>query len=161
MSISTSSASGRTATVAVEVWIRPWLSVLGTRCTRWTPLSYFMTEYTLSPEILNSMVLNPPASDGLEDRTSIFHLREEAKRSYILNRSPAKMAASSPPAAPRISTMVSFSSAGSAGMSMNFTSSAMPGSFASIAAISSWANSFISGSASISLAAARSSSAST
>ncbi len=29
MSISISSASGRTATVAVEVWMRPWLSVLG------------------------------------------------------------------------------------------------------------------------------------
>ena len=25
------------ATVAVEVWIRPWLSVAGTRCTRCTP----------------------------------------------------------------------------------------------------------------------------
>ena len=38
-------ASGRihtsTATVAVEVWMRPCASVAGTRCTRWTPLSYF------------------------------------------------------------------------------------------------------------------------
>ena len=37
-------ASGRihtsTATVAVDVWIRPLASVAGTRCTRWTPLSY-------------------------------------------------------------------------------------------------------------------------
>ena len=38
--MSTSSASGSTATVAVEVWMRPLASVLGTRCTRWTPLSY-------------------------------------------------------------------------------------------------------------------------
>ncbi len=38
---STSSASGRTATVTAEVWMRPWDSVTGTRCTRWTPLSYF------------------------------------------------------------------------------------------------------------------------
>ncbi|MFM8682441.1 MAG: hypothetical protein ACKOEG_01450 [Chthoniobacterales bacterium] len=30
---------GRTATVAVEVWMRPWASVAGTRCTRCTPLS--------------------------------------------------------------------------------------------------------------------------
>ena len=37
---STSSAWGITATVAVEVWMRPWVSVSGTRCTRCTPLSY-------------------------------------------------------------------------------------------------------------------------
>ena len=39
ISISTSSASGRTTTVAVEVWIRPDDSVAGTRWTRWTPPS--------------------------------------------------------------------------------------------------------------------------
>ncbi len=38
---STSSASGRTATVAVEVWMRPADSVSGTRCTRCTPPSNF------------------------------------------------------------------------------------------------------------------------
>jgi hypothetical protein len=32
---------GSTATVAVDVWIRPLASVAGTRCTRCTPLSYF------------------------------------------------------------------------------------------------------------------------
>ena len=37
MSISTSSASGSTVTVAVEVWIRPLASVTGTRCTRCVP----------------------------------------------------------------------------------------------------------------------------
>src|SRR5437899_11833759 len=36
---STSSASGSTATVTAEVWMRPCCSVAGTRCTRWTPLS--------------------------------------------------------------------------------------------------------------------------
>ena len=36
-----SSASGRTATVTVLVWTRPWLSVDGTRCTRCTPDSNF------------------------------------------------------------------------------------------------------------------------
>ncbi len=41
---STSSASGRTATVAVEVWIRPEDSVTGTRWTRWTPDSCFRRE---------------------------------------------------------------------------------------------------------------------
>src|SRR3972149_5426103 len=39
MSTSISSASGRTATVAVLVWMRPWASVAGTRWTRWAPLS--------------------------------------------------------------------------------------------------------------------------
>jgi hypothetical protein len=39
MTMSTSSASGITATVQAEVWIRPWVSVLGTRWTRCTPLS--------------------------------------------------------------------------------------------------------------------------
>ena len=38
-------ASGRTATVAVEVCTRPLASVSGTRWTRWTPLSYFSRLY--------------------------------------------------------------------------------------------------------------------
>ena len=42
--ISTSSASGRMLTVAVEVWIRPDASVVGTRCTRCTPLSNLSRE---------------------------------------------------------------------------------------------------------------------
>ena len=37
---SSGSASGKTATVAAEVWMRPWDSVTGTRWTRWPPLSY-------------------------------------------------------------------------------------------------------------------------
>ena len=49
ISTSTSSASGMTATVAVEVWMRPWLSVSGTRCTRCVPPSYLKTEYAPSP----------------------------------------------------------------------------------------------------------------
>ena len=38
---STSSASGITQTPAALVWMRPWLSVTGTRCTRCTPPSNF------------------------------------------------------------------------------------------------------------------------
>ena len=38
-SMSTSWASAITATVAVEVCTRPWVSVAGMRWTRWTPLS--------------------------------------------------------------------------------------------------------------------------
>ena len=50
MSMSTSSASGSTATVAAEVWMRPPASVSGTRCTRWTPDSNFSRENTPRPE---------------------------------------------------------------------------------------------------------------
>ena len=39
MATSTSSASGSTVTVAVEVWIRPLASVTGTRWTRCVPAS--------------------------------------------------------------------------------------------------------------------------
>lgn len=38
---SISVGSGITATDAVDVWTRPLDSVLGTLCTRWTPLSNF------------------------------------------------------------------------------------------------------------------------
>ena len=37
--MSTSSASGKTATVAIEVWTLPCDSVLGTLCTRCAPAS--------------------------------------------------------------------------------------------------------------------------
>ena len=106
------------------------------------------------------MDLKPPASEGLESSTVIFHFLDSMKRWYILNRSPAKMAASSPPAAERISTMVSFSSIGSPGMSMILMSSSSWGSFASFSEISIWSISFSSASAascSISLATSMSS----
>ena len=46
ISTSTSSASGRTATVADEVWTRPCDSVTGTRWTRCGPASNFMRDHT-------------------------------------------------------------------------------------------------------------------
>ena len=49
--MSTSSASGSTATVAAEVWMRPCASVAGTRCTRCTPDSNFSRENTPLPAI--------------------------------------------------------------------------------------------------------------
>jgi hypothetical protein len=52
MAMSTSSASGRTATVAAEVWIRPLASVAGTRWTRWTPDSNFSRAKTPLPATL-------------------------------------------------------------------------------------------------------------
>jgi hypothetical protein len=42
--VAESSASGITATVQAEVWMRPWVSVTGTRCTRWPPDSNFSFE---------------------------------------------------------------------------------------------------------------------
>src|SRR5437588_311868 len=71
MTTSTSSASGRTATVAVDVWIRPLASVAGTRCTRWTPLSYLSRLYAPRPWMPIAASLNPPRPVGLpsgEDR---------------------------------------------------------------------------------------------
>ncbi len=49
ISMSTSSASGSTATVAAEVWMRPLASVSGTRCTRWTPDSNLSRAKTPRP----------------------------------------------------------------------------------------------------------------
>ena len=46
---STCSASGMTSTPAALVWILPWDSVTGTRCTRWTPPSNFSSAYGASP----------------------------------------------------------------------------------------------------------------
>ena len=60
---STSSASGRTATVAVDVWMRPCDSVSGTRCTRWVPPSYLKTLY--APRPLTAKVKCPsPTTSG-------------------------------------------------------------------------------------------------
>ena len=73
MSTSTSSASGSTATVAVEVWIRPEDSVTGTRWTRWTPDSCFSREYASLPRTSSTTSLNPPRSDGEAESTSVFH----------------------------------------------------------------------------------------
>ena len=64
--MSTSSGSGRTATVAVEVWIRPCASVSGTRWTRWTPLSNWRWRKAPSPATLNETSRKPPSSVGLE-----------------------------------------------------------------------------------------------
>jgi hypothetical protein len=43
--------SGSTATVQAEVWMRPWDSVSGTRCTRWAPDSNLSWPYTSLPSM--------------------------------------------------------------------------------------------------------------
>jgi len=55
--MSTSSASGSTATDTAEVWIRPPASVTGTRWTRWTPLSNLSLPYAFSPDTRNMISL--------------------------------------------------------------------------------------------------------
>ena len=68
---STSSASGITATVAVEVWIRPCDSVAGTRCTRCVPPSHLKTENAPSPFTAKTVSLTPPPSFSLAERSSV------------------------------------------------------------------------------------------
>src|SRR5262249_59235327 len=70
--MSTSSASGSTATVTADVWTRPCCSVCGTRCTRCTPLSYFMREYTPLPSMMAITSFSPPTPDSEVDSTSTF-----------------------------------------------------------------------------------------
>ena len=78
MATSTSSASGRTATAADDVWIRPWDSVTGTRWTRWGPPSCSSRCQASSPFTTKVISLSPSRSDGLDDRTSIFQPRAAA-----------------------------------------------------------------------------------
>ena len=65
ISMSTSSASGSTATVAAEVWMRPCASVSGTRCTRCTPDSNFSLANAPRPRISATISLKPPLVPSL------------------------------------------------------------------------------------------------
>ena len=110
------------------MWIRPCASVTGTRCTRCGPPSKRIRVHTVSP--LNSMVtwLMPPIGDLSSDITSTDQPLRSAHALYMSNRSWANKLASSPPSAPRISTMMFLPSFGSAGRSNTFnwaSSSAM------------------------------------
>ncbi len=71
-STSTASASGITATVTVEVCLRPEASVSGTLCTLCTPLSYLRREYAPLPSMATIISLRPLIPVGLEFITSIF-----------------------------------------------------------------------------------------
>ena len=73
MSTSTSSASGSTSTVADDVWMRPWLSVTGTRCTRCGPPSNFRWLHASSPLHDERHLVDPAeVADGSADSTSTF-----------------------------------------------------------------------------------------
>ena len=115
--MSTSSASGSTATETVEVCTLPEASVTGTLCTLWTPDSNFIFRYTPFPSIPNTTSLNPPASDMLELNISTFQPWPVAYLEYILKRSVAKSDASRPPVPARISTIIFLSARGSSSRS--------------------------------------------
>ena len=121
----------------------------GTRCTRCTPDSYFKVPYTLSPVTEQIISLKPPAAPSLALDTSSFQPFVSQYLEYIRNRSPAKMAASSPPVPPRISRIAFRSSCGSAGTSSSLISSSSSGMRTSQRFASSRAISFISGSDSL------------
>jgi hypothetical protein len=83
----------------------PWLSVSGTRCTRWPAA----LEAQVAPgaralhgedELLEAADLG-----GLPESISTRQPRSSKKRWYMRNRSPANSAASSPPVPARISMM--------------------------------------------------------
>ncbi len=74
-----------TQTPAAEVWMRPWLSVTGTRWTRWTPPSYFSRAQGPSPgpgalpEMIRTWTsLYPPRSDSVESSSSMRQPRRSA-----------------------------------------------------------------------------------
>ena len=117
ISSSTSSASGMTATVTVEVWMRPWVSVSGTRWTRWTPLSNFRRLYTSGPSTEKTISFTPPSSVSLALMVSHCQPRLAAYIVYMRHRLWANKAASSPPAPARISKITLFSSSASLGIS--------------------------------------------
>ena len=143
------SASGSTATVAALVCMRPLLSVTGTRCTRCTPLSYFRVPYTSAPDTEKSTSLNPPTAPSDTYVIATCQPFDSQKFLYILNRSPANSAASSPPVPARISISTFLASSGSFGISAIFISSSSCGCSSSFIASSSRAISFISGSLSL------------
>ena len=67
-----------TATVAVDVWIRPCDSVAGTRWTRCVPPSHLKTENAPSPFTAKTASLTPPPSFSLPDRVSVRKPRRSA-----------------------------------------------------------------------------------
>src|SRR6478609_2969386 len=83
-----------TATVAVDVWIRPCDSVSGTRCTRCVPPSHLNAPNAPAPLTANVISLYPPAS--LELRHELAQIavlacgREIAARLPPLLREPVR-----------------------------------------------------------------------
>ena len=100
----------------------------------------------LSPFIEIIISETPPASHSVLLKTCVCQPCLSAYLIYILAKSPAKMLASSPPAPPLISSIISLSSIGSRGRRRTFILSSYSGSLASFSAISAFKKAFISSS---------------
>src|SRR5258708_2843954 len=144
---STSSALGKTLTVAADVWMRPCASVSGTRWTRCPPTSHFRREYTSRPCSSKMTSLIPPSSVSLVFRTSTFQFLSSAYFKYMRIRSAAHRLASWPPSAPRISRMASRAALGSRGLRYVCKLARTASTCGSIASTSCWARARISSSA--------------
>ena len=118
---STSSASGSTATVAVEVWMRPLASVAGHALHAVHAAFVFQLAVHAAAFDRRDHFLEA-ADAGVAARHHLERASRCARRTslYIRNSSPAKSAASSPPVPARISSTTFFSSFGSFGMSRIF-----------------------------------------
>src|SRR5688572_10407179 len=103
--------------------MRPCDSVSGTRCTRCPPPSKRRCRYAPRPRMLTITSLNPPRSDGEKSETSNRQRFDSQYLRYISYRSPAKMAASSPPVPARISTKKLSTALSSAARNSSFNSS--------------------------------------
>lgn len=82
-----------------------------------------LVPYTFVPFTVKTTSLYPPTVPSLKLETSTFQPFISQYLVYIRNKSPAKIAASSPPAPPRISTIALRSSSGSSGISISLISS--------------------------------------
>ena len=106
MSVALSGKLGKTSTVTVDVCVRPLLSVAGTRCTRWTPASLRNCSY--APGVSISRIASwSGASEpfGSDVPSAASYVNSLALRPwlaqytwYMRSKSPAKSAASDPPA---------------------------------------------------------------
>lgn len=93
----------------VLVWVRPLLSVSGTRWTRCTPASHLSLPYAPSPSTRNVHSLRPselaPTSAAVDSSTVVRQPLAWAKRTSMSRTSRVKRAASDPPW-PALSSMM-------------------------------------------------------
>ena len=78
MESSVSPTSGSTATVAVLVWMRPLLSVTGTRLTQCAPASKRSRRQASSPRTSQTSSRRPPSSVSLTDSSRVCQPRRAA-----------------------------------------------------------------------------------
>jgi hypothetical protein len=87
----------RTTTATVLVCTLPLVSVAGTLCTLWTPLSHLNPSYAPSPLSSTIASLIPPPSFSFFPIIAACHFIVCAYLKYTLNKSPKNKLASEPP----------------------------------------------------------------